>query len=212
METMEDVKVESEVDEGTKETVEGSSLSLKRKANDSEIESEVEPNQKRQDVSAEHDGALGEAAAANQVETVTAEEAASEPLETISTPAKKKSKAKAKSSKVAAKASDRASVATEDTGTPDVEEGGSSETVIAKKGKGKKSMASGAGKVNNKKKKASIQQSGSTTPRETEREEQMQLEEENEATEGGVEEDTEKLYCICKTLYGEIYLGRERQG
>jgi hypothetical protein len=89
-----------------------------------------------------------------------------------------------------------------------VEEGGQ-----VKREKKKGVATSRKGATGGKKKKVSIQQSGSTTPRDTEREDVTQpAEEDLEVNTGDTGEDLEKLYCVCKTLYGEEEEERDAKG
>ncbi|UZJ56224.1 hypothetical protein CBS101457_005544 [Exobasidium rhododendri] len=132
--------------------------------------------------------------------------AISPPLLLTPVPPKKKSKGKGKGSK-AVKREDRTSVATEGTGTPDVEIG-SSESVTKK----------GIKKATARKKNVALHPSGSTTPNQAERGEQLQPYGDIEIGEGasngagavteaeagaGARADNEKLYCVCKSLYDE---------
>lgn len=110
-------------------------------------------------------------------------------------PVKKKTKAKAKAKTV----TEGTSV---EIGTPELEVDPSA-TIKKPKRKYTKSTTGG------KKKIVTVQASGASTPRETlEREESVEEAALDEASNDEEGENDDKLYCICRTLYGErqVYL------
>jgi hypothetical protein len=134
------------------------------------------------------------------------QEAAPTAVETISPlPAKKKSKAKAKvSTKKMKKEADGASVPPEEeAATPDSDEAVEFEATT-KKGKKRGAYSKGSG---GKKKKVSIKPSESHHAREVvEDDEEIQPSIDREDTEeGDAGGDAGKIFCICKTLYGESF-------